>query len=138
MAQNLTSSEQSLQVRLGSDLQFPIDGTFVDISGLNLLLQDIQLLLLTVPGERVNRPTFGCTLRNQIWENIEQAEKRGASSIKTSLQLYEPRISVTSVTSTSNPNTGLITFSINFTVIQTDTSVNLVFPFRTGTALSFA
>jgi len=134
----IKSIDDSLKIRLGSDLKFPIAGSFEPISGLDLLLQDIQQLLLTIPGERVQRPTFGCSLRAQIWENIDYAQVAGAAAIREALDTFEPRITVTDVSGTSNRNTGLITFNIQFVVNNSDTTVNLVFPFRTSTQLSFA
>lgn len=135
---NIKSRDQNLNERLGSDLTFPIEGSFKHISGLDLLIQDIQAVLLTMPGERVNRPDFGCYLRGQIWENLNTAAVQGASSIRDALEKFEPRITVTSVTSVVNENTGLITFNIQFLVNNTDTALNLVFPFRAGTQLSFS
>jgi|SRR3990167_3282546 len=134
----IKSTEESLTIRLGSDLKLPIDGNFEAISGMELLLQDIQQLLLTIPGERVNRPDFGCFLRNQIWENIDSAAIKGAASIREALDTYEPRVTVLGVAYTLNRNTDLISFNIQFIVNSTDTAVNLIFPFRAGTALSFA
>ncbi len=136
--QAVKSKQESLTVRLGADLKAPINGSFEPIAGLNLLLQDIQLLLLTVPGERVNNPTFGCNLRNQIWENIDTVYRNGASEIKAALIKYEPRITVISVTGKINRNTDLIVFSIKFLVNSVGSAVNLVFPFRSNTSLSFA
>lgn len=133
----IKSTEQSLNVRLGSDLKFPIEGSFVAISGVELLLQDIQQLLLTIPGERIFRPEFGCLLRNQIWENLNTAANNGAAAIREAIETYEPRVTVINVNSDINDNTGLITFNIQFVVNDTDTSINLIFPFRAGTALSF-
>lgn len=138
MATTIKSKEEGLKARLGSDLKFPINGNFEATSGENLLLQDIQQLLLTIPGERVNRPDYGCNLRNQIWENMSVASEQGAAAIRESLDRFEPRITVINVDSTVNENTGLIIFNIQFIINSTDTSVNLVFPFRSGTALSFA
>lgn len=134
----INSKEEALKDRLGSDLKFPIQGSFVAISGLEVLLQDIQILLLTLPGERPGRPEFGCALRNQIWENFEQARTAGSASIREALERFEPRISLLNVNSTANENTGLITFNIQFIVNSTDTSANLIFPFRVGTQLSFS
>ncbi len=134
----IKSQKESLKNRLGSDLKFPIANNFNSISGVELLLQDIQMLLLTLPGERPNRPQFGCNLRNQIWENMEDARVAGAASIREALELYEPRVSVLAVNATSNDQTGLITFNIQFIINSTDTAINLVFPFRVGTQLSFA
>ena len=136
MATNPSSITESLDIRLGSDTKFPISGSFEVVSGLNLLLQDISQLLLTIPGERVFRPDFGCHLRNQIWENIDDAANNGAASIRTALAKFEPRIRVTSVGFNINRNTDLISFIIRFSVRDTDTSVNLIFPFRNGTDLS--
>lgn len=135
---SIKSSTDNLNTRLGADLRFPIAGSFAPISGLDLLIQDIQQLLLTVPGERVNRPDYGCRLRNMIWENLQTAAEQGAASIQEALETFEPRITVTNVDSTINENTGLITFNIQFLVNNTDTALNLVFPFRAGTNLSFA
>lgn len=134
----IQSKEQALKVRLGSDTKFPIKGSFEPISGIDLLLQDIQRLLLTIPGERVNRPEFGCNLRNQIWENIEVVAQNGKASIIDALNRFEPRITVTGVSSSVNQNTGLITFNIQFIVNSQDSPVNLIFPFRSGSSLSFA
>jgi uncharacterized protein len=134
----VTSTQASLAQRLGSDVQMPINDSFNPISGLELLLQDMQDLLLTVPGERVYHPTYGCTLRNQIWENIDTAATKGANSIQSALNKFEPRISTLSVTATINRNTDLLIFQINFIILATNTPFNLIFPFRSGTALSFA
>lgn len=136
--QTIQSIAQSLTSRLGSDLKFPIMGNFQPISGVQLLLQDIQQLLLTMPGERVFRPTYGCYLRTQVWENMASVQVSGAAAIKTALQAFEPRITVLDVSSTANENTGLVTFNIQFLVNTTDNVLNLVFPFRVGQQLSFA
>jgi phage baseplate assembly protein W len=134
----INSLKSSLSTRLGSDTKFPISGNFQTISGQDVLLQDIQMLLLTIPGERPMRPDFGCNLRNQIWENESQVVFTGAAAIRESLLLFEPRITVVSVTGNLNENTGLITFNISFVIKTTDTALNLIFPFRVGTQLSFS
>ena len=130
--------QQSIIDRLGSDTRFPISGSFQPISGTDLLLQDIQMLLLTLPGERPMRPDYGCNLRNQIWENIQVAKNNGIADIKNALDLYEPRIQVITVTGDLNENTGLISFNIQFFVLSTNSTLNLVFPFRVGSQLSFS
>lgn len=136
--EKIKSKEETLTARLGSDLKFPINGNFEPIDGVDLLLQDIQQLLLTIPGERVMRPRFGCELRNQIWENIDDAIVNGESAIRSAITRFEPRIQVTSISSSTNRNTGLINFVIRFVIKKTDQRVNLIFPFRAGTQLSFA
>lgn len=124
--------------RLGSDLMFPIAGSFQTVSGVECLIQDIQQLLLTTPGERVFRPTFGCGLNSMVWENFNDVVAKGPNAIKQAIQLFEPRITLTNVSVQSNENTGLIIFGIQFFIKNTDTQLNLVFPYRVGTALSQA
>lgn len=136
---NLTKQTAlTLEELIGQDLLMPIDGNFKPVKGLNLLLQDIQQLLLTVPGERVMRPTYGCNIRNQIWENIDSAAANGSEAIRSALELYEPRITVTDVSSTINRNTDLITFNIKFYIKNTDTILNLLFPLRSSSQIASA
>ena len=130
-------SDLTIDQRLGSDLKFPINGSIEVSSGTAVVIQDIEQLLLTVPGERVNRPDFGCNLRNQIWENIDDAATEGAASIEEALDRYEPRITLLNVDFEVNRNTDLITYNIQFNINANNTQVNLVFPFRVGTQLSF-
>lgn len=134
----MLTSKDTLAERLGSDLQMPIAGNFQPLSGLDVLLQDIQQLLLTSPGERLNRPDFGCGLKALIWENIDTAILEGPGIIQAALDTFEPRISTTYVDVSANENTGLVSFVIRFSVKSTDVSVNLVFPLRVGTDLSQA
>lgn len=135
---NIKDSTEALNIRLGSDIKFPIEGAVETVKGLDTLLQDIQQLLLTVPGERIFRPDYGCTLRTFVWENIQMVANEGVNSIRNSLDRYEPRIEVINISSSVNENSGLVTFNILFTVKETDDVVNLVFPFRADTQLSFA
>lgn len=133
MADPITTPQQSLNMRVGSDLGFPFSNNFVAITGVPLIVQDIQIALLTLPGERVFDPTFGCSIRNQIWENIDSAATAGISSIKDCLNTFEPRISLLSVDIIEkNRNTDLIIYRIQFLIKNTDTTVNLVFPMRTA------
>lgn len=137
MAQKAKINE-ALVERLGTDAKFPIVENFVSIKGLDVLLQDIQALLLTIPGERVMRPDFGCDLRTYLWENIDEVAKKGPGSISTAIRKFEPRIKLTKVETSVNRNTGLITFVIRFYIKQTNTPVNLIFPVRTSQQIASA
>jgi uncharacterized protein len=129
MAQTQTNGQVQF---LGNDLQMPITGSFQTISGQALLLQDIEQLLLTMPGERCGRPEFGCSLRTRIWENIDDTAQQGCLDIQNAITQYEPRVELQSVNSTIYRNDGLVLFSIQMVVISTNTPLNFVFPFRTS------
>lgn len=135
---NIKSTKDSLDQRLGSGVSFPFAGNFEPVSGVDMLLQDIQSLLLTSPGSRVYRPTYGCGLQNLIWSNIDEVISQGPQEIRSAISKFEPRITVTAINSSVNRNTGLVIFSILFLINSTNTSLNLVFPFRSSSQISAA
>ena len=94
------------------------------------------MLLLTVPGERVMRPNYGCPLRTYIWENIDSLLTAGPEVIKNSLLAFEPRIIPTNVSAVADYNTGIVTFKIRFNIKATNSDFSLIFPFKSGLALS--
>ena len=120
---------------LGSDLTLPINGNFQVIAGLNLLIQDIQQLLLTTPGERVGRPDYGCMLRNRIWENIDSVAIQGKNDITTAITTYEPRVTLLDVNSQIYREDGILLFSVRFIVNATNQPLNFVLPFRSSAEL---
>jgi len=48
---------------------------------------------LTIPGERVMRPTYGVNLRNFVFENLVSSDLSILqSNIEEQLRIYEPRV----------------------------------------------
>lgn len=126
----------SVQVEfLGTDLAMPINGQFLPISGYPLLLQDIEQLILTSPGERVNNPLYGCLLNARIWENIDTIASQGAIDITNALNEFEPRITLLSVQPTVYRDEGLLMFQIQFIVNLTNSPLNFVLPFKPNSEL---
>jgi phage baseplate assembly protein W len=115
---------------LGTDTRFPISGKFQKVQGLDTVIQDLQILIGTVPGERVNRPEYGCRLYTRVWDNIDEVARQGLIDIREAVQLYEPRIELLSVSANIARNTGLINFIIKFRIVNSNTAANLVFPFQ--------
>ena len=90
----------------------------------------IGIILCTITGERVMLPTFGCNLRDYVFEpmnvpNIAMIEK----IVKDALIYHEPRIIVGDVTSTPFPDRGMLEINIEYTIITTNTRYNYVYPF---------
>lgn len=60
-----------------------------------LIRNDILQLLLTVPGERVMRPTFGVNLRNAVFEPSDAVTVSGLElEIRRSIEQHDPRVRV--------------------------------------------
>ena len=119
---------------LGEDTKFPLIGTFNKVSGEDLVLQDIQMLLMTIPGERVMRPTYGCRLYSRLWDNIDSVATEGLNDIRSALTEFEPRINLLQLNSVIKRDEGKVIFTITYTLIGTNKPTNLVFPFTTQVA----
>ena len=114
---------------LGQDTTFPINGTFIPQAGVSEVNQCIQLLIATVPGERVMRPTFGCRLYTRVWENIDQVASEGLTDIREAITNFEPRVDLISVNSRIFRDEGRVLFAVEYKIKDTNVVENLVFPF---------
>lgn len=121
---------------LGKGLKFPIDERFESSGGIDKVLEDIQLLLLTRPSERVMRPNFGCNLPTRVWANLEDVAMFGADDIANAINDFEPRVRLIEVVPTVNYASSIVIFNIRFVVLDTNQEANLVFPFKSATGLS--
>lgn len=115
---------------LGQDTAFPINNSFVPQSGVSEVNQCIQLLIATVPGERVMRPEFGCRLYTRVWENIDQVASEGLSDIREAITNFEPRVDLISVNSRIFRDEGRVLFAVEYKIKDTNVVENLVFPFN--------
>lgn len=120
----------------GKGLKFPIDGQFQPQSGVDKVLEDIQLLLLTNFGERVRRPDFGCSIGSRVWENLDVVADEGSQDIATAIQEFEPRVTLIEVNPVVNRAQGLIYFNIRMLILEGNTEANLVFPFKPASQIS--
>tara|TARA_R100001086_G_scaffold193117_1_gene110230 strand:+ start:1455 stop:1832 length:378 start_codon:yes stop_codon:yes gene_type:complete len=114
---------------LGQDTVFPIKSSFKPVTGIDTVNQDIQLLIATVPGERVQRPEYGCRLYTKVWSNIDQVASEGLTDIRDAINNFEPRVNLVSVNSRVFRDEGRVLFAIEYRIKDTNTVENLVFPF---------
>lgn len=120
----------SLKDWLGNDTSCPIEGRFTPIQGIDEVNQCIQLLIATIPGERVMRPEYGCRLYSRIWDNLDSVASEGLKDIRDAIDNYEPRIDLVSVGSKISRDEGLVVFFIQYKIKDENTIENLVFPFK--------
>jgi phage baseplate assembly protein W len=66
--------------------------------------ENIRIILLTEPGERLRRPGFGAGLRQYLFEpNNPGTRQRIRESIEDALERWEPRVSLESVVVEPDP-----------------------------------
>lgn len=63
-----------------------------------LIKNDLLQLLLTIPGERVHRPSFGVNLRNFVFEQLTNADTLSLENeIRVKIREFEPRVNIDTV-----------------------------------------
>lgn len=104
----------------------PSDGYALIKDYSSLVKQNLKMLLLTAPGERIMYPEFGVGLRNYLFENnvnstYDQIETRIRQQVKTYMPFVEVRsVLFNPVFSESGTNENGIHISMNFRVIPFD------------------
>lgn len=92
-----------------------------------LIKNDLLLMLNTVPGERRNRPTYGCRLRTMLFE---PANDDLANEIKTeivgSIQRNEQRVTLKTLLVTWQAQNKAYNIEITFTINNNPTQPLLI------------
>lgn len=120
---------------LGQGLAFPLQlnprGEISLATGSHDIEQSIQIILGTIPGERVMRPEFGC----RAWE-IVFAPRNAATEgllvqyVEEALGRWEPRIKVEQVAiSSDQKNDGALLAEIAYTIKATHDQRSIIYPF---------
>jgi len=93
--------------------------------------QSLHIVLATAPGERVMRPAFGAGIKQQIYENIDETTITILKdAIGRAILFFEPRVVVEAIIAdTALALEGRLDFSIDYTIISTNTRHNIVYPF---------
>ena len=110
------------------------------VTGFEDIHQSLQILLSTRMGERVMQDDFGCDLTNVLFAEIDQDLVNNLTSLISDAILYhEPRITLDRLDiSESDSQQGLLLISIEYTVRNTNSRFNMVFPFYINEAASSA
>lgn len=120
---------------IGSGFQFPLgvnaQGGFALTDERAEVEQAIGLVLMTSPGERVMRPTFGCRLQELLFQpNNNQTAAMAARYVEDALGMWEPRIIVQNVTAVpDHESDGRLNIHIEYELKATNDRRSLVHPF---------
>ena len=94
------------------------------------ILQSMQVILSTIPGERILNPDFGINTERLLFEPLDTTLKTLMKDlINRSILEYEPRVILDQVELEPSPEEGLIAITIAFTIKATNSKNNLVYPF---------
>lgn len=96
--------------------------------------ESLQILLSTIPGERIMRPNYGCNLEELLFNPINLSLTTYVSDlIRTAILYHEPRIDVDKIDfSETDPLEGEVRIQIDYRVRATNSRRNFVFPFYKG------
>jgi len=130
---------------LGTGWHFPPEfsrrGQVSMVSAEEDIRQSLLILLGTTPGERVMQPTFGCGLKSQVYENINESTITILKDlIKRAILFFEPRVILHSIEiDQSSSYEGYLRIHLHYSIISTNTRHNIVYPFyfREGTDVNF-
>jgi uncharacterized protein len=123
---------------LGTGWTFPIKpdpaGRLAYAEGDALVEQSLRILLQTNLGERLMRSDFGCDAPRLVFApGSTQFLKLLETTVREAVRDWEPRIDLQDVGAEADPaDETQVRVSIAYTVRQTNTRKNLVFPFYLG------
>lgn len=120
---------------LGKGLRFPVsvnlNGGVSSSAFEENIRQSIFIILGTAPGERINRPDFGCRIHDLMFApNNDITAARAEVYCEEALYKYEPRIEHLDVRAQPNadqPNR--LDVRIEYVIAGKNDKRNLVFPF---------
>lgn len=128
---------------LGTGWNFP--PSFIKEYGVEMvsdeedIRQSLKILFSTTPGERIFRFDYGCNLKQWTFEKMNLSiETLIIDTIRQAILYYEPRIDVEKIgVEIKNPAEGILWINLGYTVRQTNTRSNMVYPFyfKEGTNL---
>lgn len=91
----------------------------------------LEVLLATLPGERIMQPQYGCSLEDFLFEPITTSIiTRMTDRIEQAIISFEPRVRVLNVSIVDFvAEAGKIDIHVHYEIKSTNSRYNLVYPF---------
>jgi uncharacterized protein len=95
------------------------------------IASSLEILLSTIPGERVMLPQYGCNLEELVFESLDTRMKTlMADKVESAILYHEPRIELEKVQlDDSRELEGVVLIEIFYRVKATNSRFNFVYPF---------
>ncbi len=93
--------------------------------------ESLYILLSTTPGERIMQPYYGCGLKSQVFEHLDDTvETTIRNLIQDAIFYFESRIEVEDIKLIKEKlSNGLLEIHIEYTIRATNSRRNMVYPF---------
>lgn len=120
---------------IGTGMRFPLcldqGRGIATISQADDVEQSIRIILSTRPGERVQRPNFGCRLQEMVFRpNNSHTHQSIRDLIMEAIVQWEPRVRDLDVQARPDPDDiDRINIEIEYLLRDSNTPRNLVYPF---------
>lgn len=90
--------------------------------------QSIRTILTTRFGEREMQPEFGCNLHSILFQPMDVFTAISMEEIIiTAIEKWEPRVLISSVNVTPDPDNNIYEVSISYTIREINTNANFTF-----------
>ncbi|MDX2417955.1 MAG: GPW/gp25 family protein [Xanthomonadales bacterium] len=99
-------------------------------SGIQDIEESLEIIFTTILGERIMRPDFGCSLKEQVFEVMNTSRISWLETLITNAIIYhEPRIDADQITVEPDQNNGLLQIGISYRVRGANSRFNFVYPY---------
>lgn len=94
------------------------------------IVESLNIILTTMPGERIYDPKFGCDLTPLLFQPLNNALKTMLGKrIQTAIILYEARVKFENVAFKISPEEGVVYISIQYIIKSYNSRFNMTFPY---------
>ncbi|HSK13706.1 MAG TPA: GPW/gp25 family protein [Phnomibacter sp.] len=129
---------------IGTGWRFPpafdrATGSVLMASGVEDIVQSLNILISTSLGERVMRPDYGCRLHDYVFDPMNVAMQAYLKKlVEDAIIYFEPRITLDDCRVEFEQMEGRLMIYIDFTIDATNSRANHVYPYyiQEGTNLS--
>ena len=101
----------------------PLNNDLIAIKNETAISRSIRNIVFTLPGEKFFNENFGSTVSRVLFENVDEISASSIESqIRTSINNYEPRVSLISVTAYPDYDNNSFDVTITYNIIGVDVS----------------
>jgi phage baseplate assembly protein W len=101
----------------------PLNRDLIAIKNETAISRSIRNIVFTLPGEKFFNENFGSSVSRVLFENVDEISASSIESqIRTSINNYEPRVSLLSVTAYPDYDNNSFDVTITYNIIGVDAS----------------